>query len=149
MPLLQPHIVAPIAVVANGTHQQHLVQPYQPPNITEMQRAIKHYNELQMVLNEDQFGPLENDSVIIVVQVHTRITYLRHLIVSLAQARNIESTLLVFSHDFYDEDINDLVQSIDFCKVMQIFYPHSMQTHPHEFPGVDPGDCPRNIKRDQ
>lgn len=96
------------------------MQPYHPPNCSEMQRAIRHYNELQMVLNEDQFGPLENDSVIIVVQVHTRITYLRHLIVSLAQARNIESTLLIFSHDFYDEDINDLVQSIDFCKVMQV-----------------------------
>lgn len=54
------------------------------------------------------------------LQVHTRITYLRHLIVSLAQARDIDKTLLVFSHDYYDEDINDLVQSIDFCKVMQV-----------------------------
>lgn len=54
-------------------------------------------------------------------QVHTRITYLRHLIVSLAQARDIEKTLLIFSHDYYDEDINDLVQSIDFCKVMQVY----------------------------
>lgn len=53
-------------------------------------------------------------------QVHTRIKYLRHLIVSLAQARDISKTLLIFSHDYYDEDINDLVQSIDFCKVLQV-----------------------------
>lgn len=53
-------------------------------------------------------------------QVHTRITYLRHLIVSLAQAKDISKTLLIFSHDFYDENINELVQTIDFCKVLQV-----------------------------
>ncbi|XP_052869221.1 alpha-1,6-mannosyl-glycoprotein 2-beta-N-acetylglucosaminyltransferase isoform X2 [Anopheles cruzii] len=118
-------------------------------NISEILRMIHRYNELQTVLNEDIYGPLQNDSVIIVVQVHKRITYLRHLIVSLAQARDISRTLLVFSHDHYDDEINDLVQSIDFCKVMQIFYPFSIQTHPSEFPGADPGDCPRDIKKEQ
>lgn len=59
-------------------------------------------------------------SLIISFQVHKRIKYLRHLIVSLAQATGISRTLLVFSHDFYDEEINELVQSIDFCKVMQV-----------------------------
>lgn len=53
--------------------------------------------------------------------MHTRITYLRHLIVSLAQAKDISKTLLIFSHDYYDDDINDLVQTIDFCKVIQVF----------------------------
>lgn len=85
-----------------------------------MRRYIERYNELQSILNEDIFGPLENDSVLIVVQVHTRINYLRHLIVSLAQARDISRSLIIFSHDYYDEDINDLIQSIDFCKVMQV-----------------------------
>lgn len=55
-------------------------------------------------------------------QVHTRITYLRHLIVSLAQSKDISRTLLIFSHDYYDEDINDLVQTIDFCKVLQVTF---------------------------
>ncbi|XP_023036388.1 alpha-1,6-mannosyl-glycoprotein 2-beta-N-acetylglucosaminyltransferase isoform X4 [Drosophila willistoni] len=122
---------------------------YHPPNMTEIKRQIIRYNEMQLVLNEDIFGPLQNDSVIIVIQVHTRITYLRHLIVSLAQARDISKVLLVFSHDYYDDDINDLVQQIDFCKVLQIFYPYSIQTHPHEYPGLDPNDCPRNMKKDQ
>lgn len=71
--------------------------------------------------------------------------YLRHIIISLAQAEGIENSLLVFSHDYYDEDINDLVQNIDFCKVMQIFYPYSIQTHLNQFPGESPNDCPRNI----
>ncbi|XP_067012425.1 alpha-1,6-mannosyl-glycoprotein 2-beta-N-acetylglucosaminyltransferase isoform X2 [Anabrus simplex] len=118
-------------------------------NISEIRRNIERYNELQTVLNEDIFGPVQNDSLLIVVQIHTRIIYLRHLIVSLAQAKDIETVLLIFSHDYYDEEINELVQSIDFCKVMQIFYPYSIQTHPHEFPGESPGDCPRNIKKEQ
>lgn len=32
---------------------------------------------------------------------------------------------------------------------MQIFYPFSIQTHPHEFPGEDPEDCPRNLHQEQ
>ncbi|KAL1402293.1 hypothetical protein pipiens_006156, partial [Culex pipiens pipiens] len=133
----------------NGTHVGPNEGSQRSTNISEILRMIHRYNELQSVLNEDIFGPLQNDSVIIVVQVHKRITYLRHLIVSLAQAKDISRTLLVFSHDHFDDDINDLVQSIDFCKVMQIFYPFSIQTHPSEFPGADPGDCPRDIKKEQ
>uniref|UniRef100_A0A1I8JUA1 Alpha-1,6-mannosyl-glycoprotein 2-beta-N-acetylglucosaminyltransferase n=1 Tax=Anopheles funestus TaxID=62324 RepID=A0A1I8JUA1_ANOFN len=131
----------------NGTHFGG--EGPRTANISDILRMIHRYNDLQTVLNEDIYGPLQNDSVIVVVQVHKRITYLRHLIVSLAQARDISRTLLVFSHDHYDDDINDLVQSIDFCKVMQIFYPFSIQTHPNEFPGADPGDCPRDIKKEQ
>ncbi|KAF5278706.1 hypothetical protein FQA39_LY18366 [Lamprigera yunnana] len=118
-------------------------------NISEITKNIIQYNVQQMVHNEDIFGPLQNDSVVIVVQVHDRITYLRHLIVSLAQSRDISQVLLVFSHDFYDEDINSLIQSVDFCKVIQIFYPYSIQTHPKEFPGEDPLDCPRDTKYEQ
>lgn len=36
-----------------------------------------------------------------------------------------------------------------FCFLPQIFYPFSIQTHPNEFPGADPGDCPRDIKKEQ
>lgn len=33
--------------------------------------------------------------------------------------------------------------------MIQIFYPYSIQTHPFEFPGVDPNDCPRDMKKDE
>lgn len=117
--------------------------------IAEIRRNIERANAEQRVYNEESFGPLANDAPIIVIQVHTRLTYLRHLIVSLAQAKGIEQTLLVFSHDVWHPDINYLVQSVDFCRVMQIFYPHSIQTHPRTFPGEDPNDCPRNIRKEQ
>ncbi|XP_017777128.1 PREDICTED: alpha-1,6-mannosyl-glycoprotein 2-beta-N-acetylglucosaminyltransferase isoform X2 [Nicrophorus vespilloides] len=131
----------------NGTTANLIYR--QALNISEMKRNIALYNLQQTVYNEDLFGSLQNDSVVIVVQIHDRITYLRHLIVSLAQARDISQALIVFSHDIYDEEINTLVQSIDFCKVMQIFYPYSIQVHPSQFPGEDPNDCPRDIKREQ
>lgn len=87
--------------------------------------------------------------LLLVVKVHTRIMYLRHTIVSLARARGIENALLIFSHDHYDEQINELIQMIDFCKTMQIFYPYSIQTHPVSFPGESPEDCPRDITKSE
>lgn len=39
------------------------------PNITEIRKQIFKYNDAQTVINEDTFGPLQNDSVIIVIQV--------------------------------------------------------------------------------
>ena len=82
-------------------------------------------------------------------KVHKRLQYLNQLVYSLSTAQGIEKTLIVFSHDFYDEAINDLILSVDFAKIMQIFYPYSIQTHPEEFPGDSPNDCPRNAKKDQ
>ncbi|XP_065218790.1 alpha-1,6-mannosyl-glycoprotein 2-beta-N-acetylglucosaminyltransferase-like isoform X2 [Planococcus citri] len=122
----------------NTSIQQHL-------SINEIQRRVDEHNKLQIILNEDIFGPLRNDSLVIAIQVHDRLIYLRHTIISLAQVKGIENALLIFSHDYYDEEINSLVQSINFCKVMQIFYPYSIQTHPNEFPGDSKDDCPRNI----
>lgn len=81
------------------------------------------------------------------MQIHNRIKYLRQLVASLGKARDISEALIVFSHDYFTEDINNLVRGINFCKTTQIFYPYSIQTHPHEYPGEDPNDCPRNAKK--
>jgi alpha-1,6-mannosyl-glycoprotein beta-1,2-N-acetylglucosaminyltransferase len=84
--------------------------------------------------------------VIIVVQVHNRVAYLRHLISSLSLVTSIHTTLIIFSLDIWDEQINTLVRSIDFTATLQIFYPYSLQTHPNIFPGTSPSDCPRDGK---
>uniref|UniRef100_A0A1A9UF98 Alpha-1,6-mannosyl-glycoprotein 2-beta-N-acetylglucosaminyltransferase n=1 Tax=Glossina austeni TaxID=7395 RepID=A0A1A9UF98_GLOAU len=88
-------------------------------NDPRINHQIAEYNDWELVLNEDLFGPLDNDSVVIVIQVHARITYLRYLIRSLARAYGISRVLLIFSHDYYDKDINNLVETINFCVVMQ------------------------------
>lgn len=114
---------------------------------THIMQLITQLNKKQRIINSEKFGPVTNETVLITVQVHSRLTYLRYLVDSLRAAVDISSAIVVFSHDIYDEDVNKLVRSIDFCRVMQIFYPQSIQTHQHTFPGEDPNDCPRNIKR--
>jgi len=101
-------------------------------------------NNAQVINNRDLYGPVTNSTVVIAVQVHNRITYLRYLIQSLSQAAGISKTLIIFSHDVWDEEINSLIKSIDFTQTMQIFYPFSLQTHPHSFPGESAHDCPRD-----
>ena len=110
---------------------------------------IKLVNEEQSIRNEDIFGPVTNATVIVAIQCHNRLQYLRQLVISLSQAAGIDKTLIVFSHDYWDDAINDLVNSVDFAKTMQIFYPFSIQTHPNVFPGESSHDCPRNAKKDQ
>ena len=114
-----------------------------------IRQTIDSLNDEQTILNEEMYGAIANDSIVLVVQVHKRTTYLRHLISSLSKAKDISKTLLIFSHDVYDEEINELILSISFCKVMQIFYPYSIQTHPNEFPGTDPKDCRRDVGKER
>jgi len=114
-------------------------------NISTMRLVVDTINAEQKVNNADVFGDWEAEMPVIVIQVHTRLPYLVQLVDSLRHAKDINSTLVIFSHDVFDAQINALVQSIEFCKVMQIFYPYSIQLHPDDFPGEDPNDCPRNI----
>lgn len=72
------------------------------------------------VQNENQFSSLNDDGLVIIVQVHKRLEYLRTLIKSLARVKFIESTLVVFSHDHIDDDINRLIAGINFTQVMII-----------------------------
>lgn len=109
---------------------------------------IRVANSAHTVYNEDRYGPVSPDAVVFVVQVHDRRHYLRYLIESFREVRGIETALIVFSHDHYDDDINSLVQSIDFARVMQIFYPYSTQLYVNEFPGQDPNDCPWDMKKE-
>ncbi|KAL7871719.1 hypothetical protein SRHO_G00067020 [Serrasalmus rhombeus] len=102
----------------------------------------------QTLRNEEKFGSVrQKDDLVVVVQVHNRPEYLRLLVESLRKAKGIENVLLIFSHDFWSPEINQVVSSIDFCLVLQIFFPFSIQLYPHEFPGNDPRDCPRDISK--
>jgi alpha-1,6-mannosyl-glycoprotein beta-1,2-N-acetylglucosaminyltransferase len=112
-----------------------------------LKELIKFLNDEQKIYNAQRFGPVNDDTILITIQVHNRIEYLRHLITSLRVAKDIDKVLLIFSHDIYNTSINELVRSIDFCMVMQIFYPYSIQLYADEFPGTDPRDCDRDIGR--
>ncbi len=49
--------------------------------------------------------------------MHNRTEYLRYLVDSLRKASDIDQTLLIFSHDYYSDELNDIVASVDFCLV--------------------------------
>lgn len=55
-------------VGANGTVMNSMEYKV-PLNISEIKRNIALYNSQQTVYNEDIFGPLQNDSIVIVIQV--------------------------------------------------------------------------------
>jgi len=55
------------AAVAVGQNAANVGRP--ALNISDIHRSIERYNEAQQVLNEELFGPVQNDSLIIVVQV--------------------------------------------------------------------------------
>lgn len=86
------------------------------PNV-HIRKAILDINHQQNVLNLDRFPRRSTDSIVILVMVHKRLEYLQYLIQSLSRATDIGDALLVFSHDYYSEEINDVIRAIDFCQV--------------------------------
>ncbi|XP_014668548.1 PREDICTED: alpha-1,6-mannosyl-glycoprotein 2-beta-N-acetylglucosaminyltransferase-like [Priapulus caudatus] len=118
-------------------------------DISEIQRVIMEINAKQLIVNAHLFDGFSWDGTIIVVQVHTRANYLHYLIESLRKTAGISDVLLIFSHDYYSSDVNDVIRKVDFCQVMQIYYPYSIQLNQHRFPGEDPSDCTRDIQKSQ
>lgn len=112
----------------------------------ELSRSVFFANYRQHVLNAERF-PGE-PRLVLVVQVSNRPQHLRLLVRSLEKAAEVHGFLLIFSHDYFSEEINAIVQGITFCKVLQIYFPFSTQLYPEAFPGQDPRDCPRNASKD-
>ncbi|CAF0703814.1 unnamed protein product [Brachionus calyciflorus] len=126
--------------------------------------TINNYHFIENILQEDHLNDklkkvssksdkkyvyIFRKFFVIVIQVHSRLNYLRELIKSLKEVKYIEQALVIFSHDIYDEEMNQLVKSIDFCATLQIFYPFSLQLYSNKFPGDDPNDCPRAITKEK
>ncbi|KAM9294233.1 alpha-1,6-mannosyl-glycoprotein 2-beta-N-acetylglucosaminyltransferase [Gastrophryne carolinensis] len=101
----------------------------------------------QVIKNSEAIPNRPQNDVVVVVQVHNRPDYLKYLVESLRKAKGIENVLLIFSHDYWSPELNQIVAGVDFCQVLQIFFPFSIQLYPNEFPGHDPKDCPRDIEK--
>ncbi|KAK0048563.1 alpha-1 6-mannosyl-glycoprotein 2-beta-N-acetylglucosaminyltransferase [Biomphalaria pfeifferi] len=120
-------------------------------NDTEaLKYEIARINAEQYVHNLDKFGlSLGSQSLVIVIQTHDRPEYLKILLDSLRKVKDVEKSILIVSHDVYSSQLNELIEAIDYCPVMQIFFPFSQQIYSTEFPGQHANDCPRNAKRDE
>ncbi|XP_047984022.1 alpha-1,6-mannosyl-glycoprotein 2-beta-N-acetylglucosaminyltransferase-like [Leguminivora glycinivorella] len=124
---------------------EHLFIPDKEParilNTSEIKEIVLDRNKKQTIYNQDMFGPIKEDTVILVIFVQKSTINLKFMIMSLSQVTGIQETLIVFSHSRYDEHFDNLIKAIDFCRVMQIYFPYSLQLYPSEFPGFTPGDC--------
>lgn len=133
--------------------QKWTIQPSSSSQrLDETQERIERANRAGLIRNRRLIeGMLAKNSslLVILVQVHSRVNYLQALIDSLRDTKGIQQTLVVFSHDVYDETMNKLVESIRFCATLQIFYPHAMQVYPNRFPGRSACDCPKNLKKSE
>lgn len=88
-----------------------------PSSLEILQEVMLKANKAQTIYNQDHFPPLGEDGLVLIVQVHKREGYLKQLLESLKVAKGIEKVLLVISHDYYYDDMNKLIRTIDFCPV--------------------------------
>ncbi|KAH1171681.1 alpha-1,6-mannosyl-glycoprotein 2-beta-N-acetylglucosaminyltransferase [Mauremys mutica] len=144
---------AELAASAASRRAANASAPPPPPRAEPANRTLG-YRSLFYRLNFDQ--PVRNlarfprrppGELVLVVQVHERAEHLRLLLESLRRAPGVENALLVLSHDLWSEELNRLAAQVEFCQVLQIFFPFSAQLYPREFPGHDPRDCPRDIDK--
>jgi len=85
--------------------------------------AIEYYRQYVQRKNHEQFMSnsylfsSQTTRYILLVQVHTRVVYLKKFIEMLQDVETINQTLLIFSHDYIDPEINILVENITFVPV--------------------------------
>ncbi|KAM4772285.1 alpha-1,6-mannosyl-glycoprotein 2-beta-N-acetylglucosaminyltransferase-like [Rhinophrynus dorsalis] len=117
----------------------------------QMRLAAYQNNLRQPILNAERFSG--RPELVMVVQVRggpgsgSRL----HLLAESLRAAGPRATsrlLLVLSMDKPCPEVNEAMQSIDFCRVMPIYFPYSLSFYPEEFPGADPADCPRDISKE-
>ncbi len=89
-------------------------------SVKHLQEFMRSHNSAPILRNQHAYPLLEHDGIVLLVQVHKRVKYLRLLFESLKAARGIETILLVISHDFYSDEMNQLVKTVDFCRVSRV-----------------------------
>lgn len=111
---------------------------------------IKFIKERVNIINKEQkvylarrHGIFKNSSFIVVIQIHrdTEILLLNALLDCLKNCLGVTNSLLIFSVDFYDDEINELIEGVHFAKYMKIYYPYSTKLYPYDFPGPDTKFC--------
>lgn len=86
--------------------------------IAKLREFVRSANAAEFIRNKEKFGSkFSQNSIVIIVQIHDRVDYFSRLLKSLSRAKGIEDALLIISSDFYTEEVNKHVDSIDFCRV--------------------------------
>lgn len=88
-------------------------------NIEYYRQFVKRKNQEQLMYNSNLFSS-KTTRYILLIQVHKRVVYLKKFIEMLQAVQTINQSLVIFSHDFIDADINALVTNITFVPVNHI-----------------------------
>ncbi|KRZ92591.1 Small G protein signaling modulator 3, partial [Trichinella sp. T8] len=104
-------------------------------------RQAENQSDHSQVWVENGFNHNVKFDHVFMIQVHKRPSYFKPMIDSLSKVWNISEVLLVISHSAYDEEMNNIVKSIKFCPVLQLFYPLRMELFQEKFPNADPEHC--------
>jgi hypothetical protein len=81
--------------------------------------------------------------LIIAIQVHSRADFLKYLTETISKITNLHegNNLIIFSHDIWHEEMNDVTDNISFMPNLNIFYPKSTLFYKDEFPAMGKNDC--------
>lgn len=92
---------------------------YIPVNDSEaLKQEVARINAEQYIHNLGKYQlNLDSESLVIVIQTHDRAEYLRILLNSMRNIRDIEKSLLIVSHDVYSNELNAIIEAVDFCPV--------------------------------
>jgi hypothetical protein len=99
-----------------STQSSSLPISFNQTTIKYYRQYVKRKNSEQFMYNKKLFSS-KTTRYVLLVQVHTRVVYLKKFIEMLRSVQTINQTLLIFSHDFIDPEINILVRKIEFVPV--------------------------------
>ncbi|XP_073527786.1 alpha-1,6-mannosyl-glycoprotein 2-beta-N-acetylglucosaminyltransferase-like [Phyllobates terribilis] len=117
----------------------------------QMKLAAYRNNLRQPVLNAELFPG--RPELVVVVQVRggpgsgSRLRLLAESLQSAGPGAT-GRLLLVLSMEQPCPEATDAMRSIDFCRVLPVYFPYSLSFYPFEFPGSDPADCPRDMPKE-
>lgn len=94
---------------------------------------IDSFNFEEKILNTKSYGQIKEDTIIFVVLTDGFSKEFNTFLVSLSKIRGIEDSFIIFSHYNYNQNLNRAIIGIEFCRVLQLFYPFSEQTHFGEY----------------
>lgn len=94
--------------------------------LKDIVESVNYLNYHHEIRNEAKFGPIKDVKIVIVVQVHSRLEYLKYLISTLKESEGIKDVLIIFSHDMYHSGIDEEIKNIDFCRVSLILSQHGL-----------------------
>lgn len=116
-----------------------------------LKELIRKHNQKPVIINQELLRKYSKSvrispkTLIILIQVHDRLQNLKSLVQSLSTVKYVNQTLIIFSHDYYNETINSFINEIKFAPVMQIFYPYMLQIYNEQYPGKSKNDCHVNM----